>query len=250
MAFFHAYTAYFDASGRKDQQKVMTVAGFVSTVKKWTRFDVEWNAILESEGIKSFHMTEFASSKGEFGIGWRGETDRRRIFIEKLVRCLKRNMNKAFRASLIIEDYNRVNKMFALEETIGRPYAVCGTGCLYAVHLWAERKKVEDKTLCYFEDGDQDKGNFAAKAKTSSLLLKPNFLAKEDAVAFQACDFAGWKYRTSITNALASDHTLEKGFRLLDSISALRSIPSKGGAGVWNPESLIAFCKWFDVPTR
>jgi hypothetical protein len=37
-----ASSAYFDASGTVDSP-VLTVAGFVSSVKKWIRFEQEWN---------------------------------------------------------------------------------------------------------------------------------------------------------------------------------------------------------------
>src|ERR1039457_2466847 len=243
-----AYVAYFDASGHSNRQKVVTVAGFVSTVKKRARFDIEWNAFLENEGIDIFHMTDFASSQRQFA-GWKGQSDRRRVFIEQLVQCVRKNVNKAFRTSLLIDDFNEVNRIFGLEETIGRPYAVCGRQCLHSVCLWAKRKNAEGQLRCYFEDGDKDKGNFEENAKTWGK-IKPMFLPKERAAAFQACDFAGWKYRTSITNALANDHTREKGMRLLDSVAALRAIPSKGGAGVLNRASLLEFCRRFRVPPR
>jgi hypothetical protein len=115
-----AYVAYFDASGHSNRQKVVTVAGFVSTVKKRARFDIEWNAFLENEGIDIFHMTDFASSQRQFA-GWKGQSDRRRVFIEQLVQCVRKNVNKAFRTSLLIDDFNEVNRIFRLEETIGRP---------------------------------------------------------------------------------------------------------------------------------
>src|ERR1017187_2191790 len=242
------YAAYFDASGHPDQQKVMTVAGFVSTVKKWTRFDLEWNAVLKDEGIHIFHMTDFASSQGEF-LGWKRESDRRRVFIERLVQCLRKNVNKAFRTSLLIDDFNEVNAVFRLEETMGRPYAVCGTLCLYSVGVWAKGKNAEGQLRCYFEDGDKDKENFETRAKAWGKFT-PMFMWKGQAVAFQACDFSGWKCRTSITNSLADDHTPEKGLRLLESVAALRAIPSKGGAGVLNRDSLFAFCRLFDVAPR
>ena len=65
---------------------------------------------------------------------------------------------------------------------------------------------------------------------------KPMFLPWEKAVAFQAADFAGWKIRKNVTSALAPDHTIQKGMRLLDSVKMLASIPKD--AGVLNYETL------------
>src|SRR2546429_1238415 len=75
IAMITGYSAYFDASGHPSRGKVLTVAGFVSTVEKWARFDLQWNTILGSENIKVFRMTDFVSSQGEFATGWRGQTE-------------------------------------------------------------------------------------------------------------------------------------------------------------------------------
>ena len=159
MAFF---TAYFDASGHPDNpvHRVMTVAGFVSTVKKWQRFDGEWSTILKREGITIFRMTDFVSNAGEFAVGWKGATDRRRLFISDLAGCLVKNVNKSFRATLVLDDYNKVNRELAIEETLGKPYALCSMMCVFILRQWAKRKHVEKQLLYYFEDGDKDKVNF------------------------------------------------------------------------------------------
>jgi hypothetical protein len=228
IAMFTAYTAYFDASGHPDQQSVITVAGFVSTVKKWARFDIEWNAILKSEEIKFFHMTDFVSNRGEFAVGWRGETERRRVFIARLAACLKPNVNKSFRATLVIPDYNVMNEEFRVEEDLGRPYTLCCLMCTHILRLWAEKKKAEKRLLYYFEDGDKDKGNFEEMHKRI-YRVRPQFLDKTQAVAFQPADFAGWKVRAGVQAAIKSDHTLEKGFRLLQSMKMLAKIPKEAG---------------------
>src|SRR5438309_2061938 len=79
------FTAYFDAAGTK-RKAVLTVAGFVSRVNKWARFEREWRAILDAYEIRHFHMTDFASSANEFN-SWRGQTARRRELIERLALC-------------------------------------------------------------------------------------------------------------------------------------------------------------------
>src|SRR5579872_4678568 len=72
------YSAYFDASGTK-RTPVLTLGGFVSTVAKWERFEKQWARILKANDVSFFHMTEFASSKGEFA-DWKGDSERRRKF--------------------------------------------------------------------------------------------------------------------------------------------------------------------------
>jgi len=247
IAMFTAYTGYFDASGHPNQQSVLTVAGFVSTVKKWARFDEQWNAILASEGVKHFHMTEFVSDQGEFLVGWKGESRKRKDFIDRLAGCLASNVNKSFRTTLILADYDAANKIYELEEFLGRPYALCCMVCTYTLIKWAEKKNVDKKLLYYFEDGDKDKGNFEQMHK-STYKINPRFLDKTEAVAFQAADFAGWKIRSSIQGAIKDDHTLEKGIKLLQSVQMLQKIPKD--AGVLNYEALMKYCLNYAVPQR
>ena len=68
-----SFSAYFDASGTSDTQ-VITVAGFVSTVKKWIRFEEEWQAILRREGVKVLQLAARKEPRGAEG-GGRMETD-------------------------------------------------------------------------------------------------------------------------------------------------------------------------------
>lgn len=177
------FSAYFDASGHPSDGKALTVAGFASTVKKWARFEVEWNAILKSEGIKIFHMTDFVSSKEEFAVGWKGETDRRRLFVERLAMCLKRNVNKSFRTTLLLDGYNAANKVYRVEERLGHPYALCCMMCSFTLRQWAKKKNAERRLLYYFEDGDLDKGDFEMRHKLA-YGINPKFLDKTEAVAF------------------------------------------------------------------
>jgi hypothetical protein len=246
MAFF---SAYFDASGRRGDPKhgVMTVAGFVSTVNKWERFDREWRSILKSEGVELFHMTDFVSSKGEFAKGWKGKTDRRREFIDRLAKCLYRNVNKSFRATLILSDYEKVNKLFAVEENLGLPYALCSMMCVHLLRKWATNKGSSEKLLYYFEDGDADKGNFEEWHKREHG-EPPLFQSKQMAVGFQPADFAGWKVRTAIQESIKSDHTIDRGIELLRSIDVLKKIPKD--AGVINEETLLKYCQGYRVPAR
>lgn len=246
MAFF---TAFFDASGHSDDpvNKVMTVAGFVSTIDKWIKFESEWNAILKAEGIAIFHMTDFVSSQGEFSVGWKGATDRRRVFIERLSACLSANVIKSFRSTLVIADFNKVNRQYKIEERLGRPYAFCAMMCAYTLRQWADREPASKPLLYYFEDGDADKGNFDAWHERT-YGERPRFQNKRQAVMFQAADFAGWKMRSAVQGSIKANHTLAKGQQLLKSVAVLNTIPKE--AGVVTEGVLLQYCSAYKVPKR
>ncbi len=56
------FRAYFDATATPDKS-VESVAGFVSRVHKWERFEKQWRDLLP-ETVTMFHMTDFVSSRG------------------------------------------------------------------------------------------------------------------------------------------------------------------------------------------
>jgi hypothetical protein len=245
------HSAFFDASGHPNQHKVMTVAGYAASVEQWKSFEKRWREILKKYGVTAFHMTDFASSGGEF-VGWKGpaHSKRRKDFTEELSLCIEQNVSKAFRASVIVDDYNAVDKIYRLSEKLGRPYAACGLMCIFNFDMWAKINGL-DTLQCFFEDGDKDKGSLEKKAqqiwaKTPQLL--PVFLPKQRAIQFEAADFAGWKFRNSLTNALAADHTLEKGKRLLESVAALRRVSAQ--AGVMDRNALTKFCEIYSIARR
>jgi hypothetical protein len=240
------FSAYFDASGHPDETEVLTVAGYAAAVDSWMRFDREWQGILDLEGVTAFHMTDFASNKGEFVL-WKDKTERRRKFVENLTGCLRRNCARFFRVSLFLPDYELVNREYMLSETIGLPYAVCCGQVTFSLREWAAGLGALDTLLYFFEAGDKDHGDFeqrhrAAYGKT------PKFLDKAEAIAFQAADFNAWKMRISLQNANKPTHTLEIGNNLLRSMSVLENVRKE--AGVLNRWSFRRFCETAGVSRR
>jgi hypothetical protein len=249
-ALMAIFSAYFDASGHPDQGDVLTVAGYAAAVDSWIRFDREWEAILKGEGVTAFHTTHFVSSQGEFA-SWAGKeqekVDRRRNFVANLLKCTETHCAKFFRASMFLPDYARVDQEYFLSEAIGRPYAVCSMLVAHSLRIWAHDLEALDTLLYFYEDGDKDKGNFEEKHKEA--FGKPaRFLLKEEAKAFEAADFNAWKTRTALHESGKPDHTIEKGYNLLRSISILNNVRREGG--VLNEWSFRTFCEREKIAKR
>jgi hypothetical protein len=101
-----ALSAYFDASG-KEGFPFITIAGAVSPIKKWIRFERDWSEILETHDVTEFHATDFAASLGEYK-GWKGDKTRRSGFLRKLIAVLKKNTNKLFTLTVDMEAWEAV----------------------------------------------------------------------------------------------------------------------------------------------
>jgi hypothetical protein len=154
---------------------------------------------------------------------------------------------KSFRATMVVSDFRKVNSVFVLSERYGVPYALCSLLTVYKLRLWAKRKRAEKGLLYYFEDGDKGKGDFDRDHRR--IFGEPvAFLTKEQACPLQAADFAAWKMRTAIQEALRTDHTIQTGLTLLRSLDDLRKIPNDGG--VINEDVLLKWCARYKVPRR
>ena len=228
--------------------EVLTVAGFVSHVKRWERFESKWSRILKTYGVGALHMTEFVSSRGEFK-SWRGQSERRRCFITDLVECIRQETKRGFATSIVVPEYKEVNQQYMLSELVGQPYALCASACLGGLSKWIEKRKHHrSEVLVLVEEGDDDQGEFLDRARREGY----NALAhpKTGVQAFQAGDMAGWKCRTLITNALKAppDVTMEDVENALRSLDPIRGIIQNNGA--YHRESLVALCEATKIPLR
>lgn len=239
------FSAYFDASGSKKEQRVLTVAGFVGRVLKWDRFNAEWTAILAKENVTAMHMTDFASSKGEF-LSWKGQSERRRKLISQLAECIRRNTNKGFASSVILPDYREVNAGFMLSEAVGEPYTLCARTCLGALARWATKKRIRtEQILVAVEQGDEDQGELTTWAAADGFAVVP--LLKQKSQAFQAGDMAGWKTRIALQN-VPQMKSQEDRDNILRSLDPIRPIVQRNMG--FDKERLAKLCIEKNIPKR
>ena len=237
------FTAYFDAAGKSSRPGLLSIAGFVSDDRKWGRFEIEWLKILHRESISRFHMTDFASSQGEFK-NWNGQTDRRKTLIADLLHCAKKFTNKAFGGAVVIRDYDEVNKDFELQRFAGHHYPLCAHYCVHLVQLWQKRHSIKEVQFV-FEKGDEHKGELERLCKADG--IAPHFRGKE-AIQFQAADLVAWRTRDAFENAFKLGLNNERVNLLHKSFSEARSGPHQAFFG--NRVSLVQFCIERSIPRR
>jgi len=239
------FTAYFDVSGASDTT-VLTMAGYVSDAKKWAKFECRWQEILDRENIKSFHMTDCVSGKSHEYKGWTPE--RKRQFINDLAECARKYTNKRFSASVIIEDYGRVDAIYQLREYLGDPYTLCGTSCVAHVRTWAINRKLKTPPLFVFEAGDKREGNFVHLCE-KQFGITPLFYPKKDLLPLQAADLAAWKTRHPIREAVGDKPYTQQQFeKLLYHTRTWLKEPHAGGG--FDYTSLMKVCKGNPIPRR
>jgi hypothetical protein len=116
------FSAHFDESGTPDKSHaVLTVAGYVSSFKKWARFELEWKKILKDAGLPDgtiFHMNRFARGLAPYQ-EWAGQSGRKAQLVSALVSCTRRNVNKALSCSVALRDWERLNERYCVADTSG-----------------------------------------------------------------------------------------------------------------------------------
>src|ERR1700719_207142 len=145
------YSVYLDVSGHPDDQPYIVVAGFVATKEQWLTFESDWRTALADHGLGSvFHMVDFESSN---------PPDRGDV-LERLTGIINKHTNGAFSCFIPVDDYKRVNTLYAMEEVLGTPYAIAARGVARHLNQWKQNHfKPGDTLLSFVERGTKHQGD-------------------------------------------------------------------------------------------
>jgi hypothetical protein len=249
------YTAYFDASGQREGFAILTVAGAVSPIKKWIRFEKQWTEVLNGEGVTEFHATDFAASKGEYK-EWKGDKGRRSAFLKRLIRIIKDNTNKLFSVSVELDGWRKVDSEYLLTEAFVSPYAMAGFSVIGQTVKWARRKRVKIPEFVFEEGDDGWEGLLRLCAWEK---VTPIRLPKAKAIPCQVGDMLAWKSRITATNSIRRLEQMERSIgddsktvalirSDLDSLKKLQVRP--GTANVYSLNALRRTCELSNIPRR
>jgi hypothetical protein len=247
------FSVYFDESGTPDKSRtVLTVAGCVSSVKKWARFEVEWRKVLRDAGLPDgtlFHMNRFARNLSPYDI-FAGNSKRKAGLVTALVGCAKRNVNKAFSCSVALRDWERINGRYCFAESLGYPYPFCGRTCVAQVLKWAQNKGVKSAGVhFFFEDGAKHRGQLE-KLLMANDGIGPLFRSKAETVQFQAADLLAWKSRKILEQVIGYDgpNDAEAYNSIQRSLEEIKGIPHDYGVHIY--ESLERLVQRAKIPLR
>ena len=245
------FTAYFDASGT-ESSTVISVAGFVSRLEKWVRFESAWKSFLP-DTVSMFHMTDFVTGRKGWE-SWKGPEHRKRRaqLLQDLVGCIKLNTSQGFTSSVRLSEYREVNRQYKLREHVGSPYVLLGMSELGRLKLWAVKGKIDQsKILCLFEDGDHGQGDLIKRASSEGFNAVPK--SKKDIRAFDACDLTAWRARAQIDDAWEKQIHLrdpEGPANIMRSISHLEAVVRNKEVGMFSAGALRRICQELKVPRR
>lgn len=233
--------AYFDESGTHKGSPILAVAGYVSTVPKWKRFQREWMEALRTAKVDCFHMSEYENRKGIFA-DW---SQRKRIaVIKRLTEIIKTNALHGVAAAVIVNDYKEI---VGQAKGTFSPYTFCVVRCMVQIARWAKKSYQEGRIAYIFENGAGYGGEIEKKKMDliSNTLVKEayryqslTFCNKRTLIPLQAADVIAYETMKHCKNHYLSDNKQDPR----KSLQNLLSLPHD--SEFFNKDGLLGYAQW------
>jgi hypothetical protein len=180
-----AYSLYIDDSGHPDDRPYVVVAGFIAPDGNWLAFEAEWKDSLKNHGLgEVFHMADFMRQD-------RRPSDRGRI-LGDLRFIIQKHTACCFSCGVDMAAYRKVNDEYALEESLGAPYALAGRSLAVSLRIWkAAELPNDDRWLIFAESGSKHRGDMEQVFERDRL-PHPQTVPKS-MPAVQAADMLAWE---------------------------------------------------------
>jgi hypothetical protein len=196
------YTAYFDASGKK-QDGHTVVAGYISSARAWEAFEIDWKLILVRYGVPYFHLLDLRRKEGPFRAAKWKSSRYCAQFSADLTSIIQSCAMASVGCSILHSDFDEINKEYFLDRRFN-PYAICGRDCAVRAHLFIRERYSQTALIEYiFEEGDSGGQFLENEMKRSGLPIpifrpgKPQKNAPErgPTIQLQAADLLAWEVR-------------------------------------------------------
>jgi hypothetical protein len=99
-----------DSTDPKQRDLVLTVAGYVSNIDRWKRFEWLWNDVLEGYEVPYLHMKEWWDRDGTIYRNIKSDPEQEAHFFGDLVQTIKDTMLCAVSASIRLRDLHVFNE--------------------------------------------------------------------------------------------------------------------------------------------
>lgn len=117
--------AKFDESGTHPKSPIFVVAGLVAPPVQWERLTVEWQRVLDAEGLPDFHMKDYVHSRKHFA-EWKGDEPRRDGLMRNLVRIITKRVDYRVWAAIDMAAYRQ---LIPRDTDRRMPYSICASLC-------------------------------------------------------------------------------------------------------------------------
>jgi hypothetical protein len=194
---------YFDEAGGSDCGFTF-VCGWISSIERWEKFEIDWKLLLSFHDLPYFHMKEFSQSLGPFG-KWKNSEGSRRKFLMQASDVIHTVAQRAFICGVQHEAFKTIHKEYPI--SFSSPYAFAGRICIAWANAWCRLTQASLNVKYVFEDGGPDKSGLIASisrypVELSRPIFEPSRLIRgkkgsmrPGVVQLQAADFLAYEIR-------------------------------------------------------
>jgi hypothetical protein len=154
--------AYFDASRTGKGRPYVTVAGCLAHLDQWKLFQPEWQRMLDEEGLRFFHMTDFEAYEGAYK-EW--SRKRHETCLQKIADVIVPRTKFAFARGVADDDFDFAKT----QNEVLQPWSAftyCASQCLHGIAHSASNHGHEGPIIYVFESGDGFKGELLSLAES------------------------------------------------------------------------------------
>ncbi|MGI9067069.1 MAG: DUF3800 domain-containing protein [Pyrinomonadaceae bacterium] len=211
-------TAYFDESYANPNPTVYTVAGYISTDRRWVKFQKAWMGLLNKHVLTRwcevygpekrifFHMKEFDNPHSKIYGDW--PVKKKIWFLKELHKVIKKAYLRSFSSGVVVADYNNLSD--AEKFAIGSPHVCAAINCVKQVGIWADKENREQPILYVFERGTVNDNvlmsvfdnTMSQSAKEYYRMEKAALGDKRDMPQLQAADILAFETRKEVEREL------------------------------------------------
>ncbi|MGO9017304.1 MAG: DUF3800 domain-containing protein [Syntrophobacteraceae bacterium] len=218
--FFMAFDVYADESGTHDPtgrhvgSEIAAIVGYFAPRENWRCFCTEWESVLNSYGVKVFHLSDLSHGKGEFK-HW--DDPKKDQFMRELIPVARNNTMFAFGGFLSVKDYDEIVPVWLKDMVGGHPYHFC-------FRLFLQMTLRFFKQSCSFITASDPVGFFfdlqhefkkqalgcfyetRIEIENGDRLGSITFDSKDKLIPLQAADLLAGRMRKVFTKALPDGH--------------------------------------------
>lgn len=196
-------SVYFDESynhptdSNPNPPLVYTIAGYISTDKRWRKFQREWREVLKEAGVAFFHMSKYEARKGEYE-NWPQE--KRVRILKKLHSIILKYYIQSVATTVILSDYNELTEREKL--AFGHPHVMAVIACMKDISIWGDYFGYREPMAYIFEAGSDHEGemNRMFRSRAGDEEFKRHyrfgswaFVDKRDMPPLQAADILAYE---------------------------------------------------------
>lgn len=154
--------AYFDASKTQLGRSYVAVAGCLAHLDQWMLFQLEWQNILDEDGLEFFHMTDFEAYEKSYK-GWS---------LERHIKCFGKIEDVIGRRTAFALGRGVAHDDFEFAKTqneVLQPWSAftyCANQCLHGIAHWASNHGHKGPIIYVFESGDGFNGELISLAES------------------------------------------------------------------------------------